>query len=654
MVSHEAWKKFLLTLPDAAFFALARHYLGELQTPFTKHRIIVDLERKLASPEWTAARRELVSDDDLDALAAIQVLEAPAPEEAAAFLGWETERFRGKALNLQERLLAFPNPDGKRGELIVSPLVLDDPLLLPQIDAGRLYPWLPATEQAALPPRLHEGTLLALLSFLLKTPLERTASGAWKKKPHAEFIERFAALGDVDGRPRAELLLTVAEAIGLVSWNDGATAIVWSYLEDFASLPREGRLALLWLAPAYAHQTELFEAARHFAELRALFEGGRAFALTTLVRLSASILALGPARRRETLFQAWIDWGLLVAGPSGTWMAAPSVVRDEPGQAWLQSNYELRLPPDQDLGTAWQGALACRLVRWDTPLLFELDKTAVKRLLAHGVSIDAIAGSLQTFSKGQLSSNLDFALKDWESEHRSLRLWRGTVLTVDEDRRHLIEHTEHFTKAVLNTLAPGVWLVRDDLLDAWSRELEQKGLPPLPEVTVDKDWGRPWSFSQWKLETAPVSNRSWPAPVAPRVTSRPELIDALLKRLEELDFAPDEREEWRARILRRTVLTADQLTHPLSRGERFEAKGLDYGGKLRLAELAVASPADLLEVSYRGTDGQPAVKLIRPVRLEKQDGEALLHAEELESHRPFQAWISRLSQVRKIKGSLLT
>ena len=44
MHSREVWKKFLLTLPDAAFFGLARHYLGELKTPFTKHRVIVDEE----------------------------------------------------------------------------------------------------------------------------------------------------------------------------------------------------------------------------------------------------------------------------------------------------------------------------------------------------------------------------------------------------------------------------------------------------------------------------------------------------------------------------------------------------------------------------------------------------------------------------------
>ena len=88
MISREAWRKFLLTLPDGAFFGLARHYLGELKTPFTKHRVIVDLESRLGQPDWVVARRELLCSDDLDALAAIRVLEAPTFEEAAAFLGW--------------------------------------------------------------------------------------------------------------------------------------------------------------------------------------------------------------------------------------------------------------------------------------------------------------------------------------------------------------------------------------------------------------------------------------------------------------------------------------------------------------------------------------------------------------------------------------
>ena len=116
MSSREAWKKFLLTLPDVAFFGLARHYLGELQTPFTKHRIIVDLESRLGRPDWVAARRELMTDDDFDALAALKVLGAPTPEEAAAFLGWELDRFKSKSLNLQERFLAGYYPRGEKDD----------------------------------------------------------------------------------------------------------------------------------------------------------------------------------------------------------------------------------------------------------------------------------------------------------------------------------------------------------------------------------------------------------------------------------------------------------------------------------------------------------------------------------------------------------
>ncbi len=661
MSTREAWKKFLLTLPDAAFFGLARHYLGELKTPFTKHRVIVDLESRLGSPEWTTARRELLTEDDLDALAALKVLGAPTPEEAAAFLGWDLDRFRGKALNLQERFLAFPTAEGKHGELVPSPLVLEDEPLIQSLAPGRLYPWVPATKTVSRPPRLHEGTLLALLSFLIEIPLEKTATGAWRKKNRSLFLDRFAALGDHEGKPRADLLLAVAETLGLVAWQDGVSLVVWSYLEDYVALPRAGRLALLWLAPAYTTQGELFEAARHFPALQGLLSGDRAFALTTLVRLSASVKPLGTSRRREELFTSWIRWGLLLPGPvEDTWVPAACLTADVSSErSWLQANFELRLPTDQDLGTAWLAALACRLVRWDTPILFELDKTCTRRLFSHGVEVQALTESLEALAGAPLSSNLVFSLKDWDSDHRSMRLWKGTVLAVEEERRHLIEHTEHFAHAVVHRFGPGVWLVREDLLAAWSKELQQKGLPPLPEVTsVDSEgeWGRPWSFTSWTLESAPETTApQWPDPTAPRPVSGPNgRLEALLKKLESLPYPEEEKEEWKARILRRVVLSEDQLGHPLSRGERFEAKGLDYGGKLRLAELAVASPTDLLEVVYRNEEGRFATSLVRPRRLEKQGGEAILFAEDLETHQSFQALVSRLSQVRKIKGSLLT
>jgi hypothetical protein len=660
MNSREAWKKFLLTLPDVAFFGLARHYLGELQTPFTKHRIIVDLESRLGRPDWVAARRELMTDEDFDALAALKVLGAPTPEEAAAFLGWEPERFRSKALNLQERFLAFPAPEAKHGELVPSPLVLEDSELVSALDPGRLYPWVPAPEPAARPPRLHEGTLLALLAFLLETPLEKTATGAWRKKTRNGFLERFAALGESEGVPRADLLLNAALSLGLVAWHEGETLVVWSYLDDFAALDRRSRCALLWLAPAYPTQGELFEAARQFPALQALLGGNRAFALTTLVRLSAAVKALGPARRREELFHSWIRWGLLLPGPvEDTWVPAPCLTRGESSdRPWLQANYELRLPSDHDLGSGWLGALACRLVRWDTPILFELDKAAVRRLLSKGVEAEALSDSLESLAGAPLSSNLVFSLRDWEADHRSMRLWKGTVLAVDEDRRHLVEHTEHFAHAVVHRFAPGVWLVREDLLAAWSKELEQKGLPPLPAVTaVDGgEWGRPWSFTGWTLDPVPEGpGPAWPDPSAPPTSGdRSGRLDALLAHLATLSLPADEREEWRARILRRVVLTTEQLTHPLGRGERSEAKGLDFGGKLRLAELAVASGSDLLEVGFRNEDGRADSRLVRPIRLDKQGGEVLLVAEDLETRKPFQVVVSRLSQVRKIKGSLLT
>ncbi|MEI8094657.1 MAG: hypothetical protein WCG80_10610 [Spirochaetales bacterium] len=663
MDSREDWKKFLLTLPDAAFFSLARHYLGELQTPFTKHRIIVDLQSVLAKPEWKQARRDLLTDEDIDLLTAIQILGTPSPEQTASFLGWSLPRLNARSLNLQERFLIYPRLSGKTPELCLSPLVTEDEQLMAWLHPGRLYPSVAAPEPALTTPWLSEGTLLALLSFVLEVPLEKTAAGAWKKKPRQEFLERFAALGDAEGIPRADLLLHTAEHMGLILWQEGKTVPVWSYWDDFRSLPRPGRLALLWLAAAYPAQGPLFEAARWLSPLVLLLPPGRAFGLTTLIRLSSRLPALGGAKERDALFRSWIRWGLLLPGPvADTWMPSPVLRQFEApaGGSWVQANFELRLPCDLDLAKAWPAVLASRLVRWDRTILWELGKVPVKRALSRGVTAKELETTLEGLTGVPLTQNLRISLQEWEKEFQSLRLWKGLVLTVGEDRRHLIEHTEGFAKAILHEFAPGVWLVREDLLPEWSKELEQKGLPSLPDALTggtETDWGRPWTFSGWHIEASadpgPLPPLAEAPPFEPRPTDLPDLVRQLLKKLETLPFGVDEKEEWKARILRRIVLEEEQLKHPLSRGERSEAKGLDFAGKIRLAEQALGTPTDLLEVSYRAEDGTSASALLRPVRLEKSGPETILHAERVDTNLPFQAWISRLSQVKKIRGSLL-
>lgn len=660
MSSREAWRKFLLTLPDGAFFTLVRHYLGDLQTPFTKHRVIETLESRLASPDWIQARRSLMSSDDLDALAALRVLGAPTPDEAATFLGWEAEQFRAKAVNLQERFLALPFASGHHGELALSCWVEEDQGLWAAIDPSRLYPWVPAQPLAHRPIRLHEGTLMSLLVFLSQTPLERTAAGHWRKKPRALFLEAFFALGEGPQGPVADKLLGLAETLGLVTWQEGATIVVASYLEDFATLPAEGRRALLWLAPAYQTQQQVSEAARAFPDLVTLLSPHRALGLTTLIRLSAAVPALGSARTRENLFRSWIEWELLQPGPEpDTWLPAPALfgtpVSDRP---WVQANYEVGLPTDYPAASTWRGLLACRLVRWDTPIRLELDREAFRRFLSRGGTAKEVQHDWETLAGSALPANLAFALRDWEAEHRSIRLWRGTVLAVEEDRRHLIEHSEMFAQAVLHTLAPGVWLVREDLLSEWSKDLQKRGLPGLPEISdtqADGDWGRPWTFAGWTLDAPRLSPPELPqVSVSPSENLDSDLLPRLLKSLEQRDFSDDEREEWRARILRRVVLTASQLDNPLGKGERLEARGIDLGGKIRLAEMAVMSGSDLLEIGYRDENGRSTERLVRPLRLDKQAGEVKLVAADLETGQPFQAWISRLTLVRKIRGSLLS
>lgn len=110
---------------------------------------------------------------------------------------------------------------------------------------------------------------------------------------------------------------------------------------------------------------------------------------------------------------------------------------------------------------------------------------------------------------------------------------------------------------------------------------------------------------------------------APRAEAAEERMAALRAALDAKRLPKDQREELAARIRRRVVLVPSQLAGAAVRYEKLEAKGLDYVGKVRVAEQALAA-SSLLEVYWRGSKGQGSHVLALPVALERSGGEVEL------------------------------
>ncbi len=269
---------------------------------------------------------------------------------------------------------------------------------------------------------------------------------------------------------------------------------------------------------------------------------------------------------------------------------------------------------------------------------YELTRTSAIRGFDSLVSPDTIADTLESLSGHPLPQNVRFSLEDWYRRYSAAALHRGLVLVLDDERRFLAERGP-LEPLVSRVLAPGVFLLATDDDAAVSRALAQAGVDVI---------GRPGKAGKGEpgdeggkgfVHFHPLLPRRRKPPAfegprdpgsvprekqeeaAPSIES--ERKKTLLAALDARRLSKDQREELNARIERKIILLPSQLAQAAIRYEKLEAKGLDYVGKVRVAELAL-STGSLLEAYWRGPKGQAERALGLPMALDKSEGEIVI------------------------------
>jgi hypothetical protein len=649
----DEWKKALVTLPDSAFFALVRHYLGPIQTPFNKQILVGDLVDRLSSGESAANRRLLLTEAEADVLAALLYLGPSAPEELAEFLGEPLTTLALRLVNLEERLWTFRRTETGRVVYVASPLTNDEVVSV-RLAPGRFFSGYPHSVEDG-PPLFDEALFLALYAALADSPLEKNQNGEWKKRPRRDFVDRFKDLPG--GEEALDFVLSAAEKLGLVVWENQHTRLAESYWEDLGSLTEDDRRALLACSFGPWKLGQLNAAAKGFWEFCGLVQPNTAYSWTVLRRLASRVPVWKSPNDRETLLKAWVRTGYLVPGTVPETWAFRARAPERSGAIILEANFEWRLSK----GGSWSQTLAAvrasRLLRWDRHPHFELTKAAFSRGVLLGLSASILGQILSELTLRNLPQNVKVSFSEWEREARSVRLWRGLVLQVDPAKVPLLEHAPAFQAAVLETLAPGIYLLDPEAVEDVARDLSKLGFPSFPAVQEaqksDVD-GHPWSFAHWTAGPPPVVAPTEFATFSPALPNAEgeKLLETWQKKIETSARKEEEKEELLGRLRRRLFVEEAQLDFPVTRGERLEAKGLDYIGKLRLIEQALASAYDTLEIVARDSEGQPVSITVRPIKLEKQGTEMSLRAENIQNGTPFQGLVSRMALVRRIRGSL--
>ncbi|ULQ58845.1 hypothetical protein K7I13_09905 [Brucepastera parasyntrophica] len=126
----------------------------------------------------------------------------------------------------------------------------------------------------------------------------------------------------------------------------------------------------------------------------------------------------------------------------------------------------------------------------------------------------------------------------------------------------------------------------------------------------------------------------------------------LIESLDSLQLPADMHEALLSRINRRIVLDSGQLNPESIRLEKIEAKGMDFLGKIRIVEYAIAS-GSLLRIELDKKNGNRTI-LGRPLSTEKLPGDVGIKIITEPDHLIETVLLGKAVLVRRIQGSIFS
>ncbi len=687
------WKGALLTRTDSQFFDIMRSSIGKIETPFNKHALVQKLIAFLRKQETRSRIVALVSQNDAFLLSAIFVLNGPDIASLYDFLKGTVPYLdlHHHLLNLEERLLVFRSLDGVTEHFYFNPLLIGD-LRSSVLDTDLVFESRENSKRAI--SWLTDQLLLATIAYIREKPALFRAGGGFRSRISVDIKERFSFQDTPDAPKRLSSIVFGLERAGVVSEEKGEYKILPDRLAAFGALSPVGRAA--WLAGGFAvaaaataggepvaadGSENVTQTGGRAEEERSVLHGptsleyasgarlllerageGRSYPVLSMRRM---LVAGGLPFTRDESVQRLVDSMLALGLLSPEDEDSYSINSLPETEAWdigrpsvvVQPNFEITLTQSALFAAAVPLALGAEIRSYDTYPVFELTREAVTRRFSDGESAHDFAALLRDLSGIELPANVAFSLESWEHEYNSIRIFRGSVLLVNESRRHLIEHNHEMAGLIVSNPAPGVYLLDTSDQELIERTLKKCGIDQAPAMERTM---RIAATGTGDTETRLKSIESRPPriPIAHRkegdttgVSAR-ELTEELTLKLGSMKLDNTAREQLARMIDKRLIIYPEQLEFSAAApAERQEAKGFDYVGKVRIIERVLSKEYLLLEIITRTDTGNSVKYLVKPVELEKGGSDLYLICRGLPDQNELRLQVRSMSMVRSVRGS---
>lgn len=674
-----AWREALIKLSDQHFFDLMRMYLGAIKTPFNKQRLIEELScflRKKENKEYIIGGLDQI---DILILAAINELPTPTQPKIIRLFSeaYSFPVLYERILNLEERLLIYRRSDADTREYSLNPLLQD--ALNPLLGFSLLVAPVSVGESVHAHLRIDDLSLSAIYSFFMHEGESIKNDGSFRKKTTSSLQTIFSQLY---ADPECFLiLLTALQNLGLLVKSEGRLAPDLARWEAFALLTSFERTAYLIVSAEGRYPRDILQQkAQVFQSFFSMLEGGARYTRETLSRLALLVsekaghpIERKPYGRFATIMRDQdsveqkaqkngtdyiglaLAFGLLVEeedhlvqNSSAVHIAVPKSVAPN---LLVSPSLSVTLLPGFSLAELIPLTLCMEVRDIQIAGQFEITRKSCATAFEQGLSADSIIALFKEKSKQNVPQNVVFSIQDWYRNYSSVSLYHGYVLRVDESRRVLFENNEHLSSLIRKTIGPGIYLLDSNSAESIQEAFVRANIDFLPSVSSPLP----------KHETVPLPSLSLlahstfssvrNAGVHTEI-SESHLQEKLTGILDSLHLDSDLHEALQSRIERKIVLNPAQLDPDSVRIEKIEARGMDFLGKVRIAEYALASGA-MLELMFDEKEGNRII-LGKPISTEKRPGVVLLNICTEPDQIMEQVSLGKAAMVRRIRGSIFS
>lgn len=292
--------------------------------------------------------------------------------------------------------------------------------------------------------------------------------------------------------------------------------------------------------------------------------------------------------------------------------------------------------------------------RFDTAMTLEITKNSCLQGFDQGLTPTSIQEILSRYIHHKLPQSLSVSLEDWYHSYNVATLYKGYILHLKE-KKDISQHPV-LAKHIVLQLEEGIYLMNFTSDQEAQAILSKGGFDNAGSIKKAPQHKPLLGFSTNLRELSGSSLLRSPGQDSFNWQHQQELQQHHRQQLEEKlsqqELPLHQKEGLQFRINRKILLIPEQLQGSSVKMEQYEATGMDFVGKVHVADQAIHQ-GNLLKLTYLQQDKELQVVVGRPVELQKIQGDSLVVLQMDQESPKFSTFsLGQAQQVRRIQGSI--